>query len=373
MACGLERLPKAQVGVAIQYEQLALHGEHGIYVHSKSYRSKERKLKDRAALLLHEIVMGAKLLSKQEPKVQCETLAGSSASKVCNDKQMAELLSVPSNEAKSKVSLDAPEHEAIRAMTVFLSQKSSDFTDGSMRAARKRMGFTFPWDIGFSETSVDDVVKAIARSVLSGTVYQTGDGGSKQYFNGMKARCVFDVFQSETGYGSFALRYLTDLKTSDLENKARVREFGLENQPYGTFCSRGLTEIQSFDSTGRPSWSECKDHYVTWVKPYTQASFSEENIEVRGVRLDGEVFDEVTIYPASWDYQNKSEFSPLAVKKVLLTREAQPRVRSVRFEFKKELIGTGSPGFNGAPSPRSSERELLDDPAQPPIECGLVR
>lgn len=372
--CELEKLPKEQVGVAIQYEQLALHGEHGIYIHSTSYRSKERKLKDRAALLLHEIVMGAKLLSKQEPKLQCETLKGPSASSACGDKMLAEVLvSSTGGDPKSRLSLDAREHEAIRAMTVFLAQRNSDFSDGSIRATRKRMGFTFPWDVGLSEVSIDDAVKAIARSIMTGASYQATEESSKQYFSGKSARCAFELHQSESGYRSFELRFLTELKTSDAKYSERLREFGLENHAYGTMCARGLREIKSYDSEGRSAWSECQDHYVTWPKPFTQAEFSDENVEVRGVRISGQDFDEVTIYPAESDYKSKSEYNRLAVKKLLLTREDQPRVWSVRFEFKKEMIGTGSPGFNGNPSPRSEEKELLDDPESPPVDCRLLK
>lgn len=369
--CELGKLPQEQVGVAIQYEQLALHGEHGIYIDSRGYDAKDRKMKDKASLLLHEIVMGARLLTKQSRKKQCEILAGSESAKNCSDKDLINVVEAPAvADSKKVMTLDATDHEAIRAMTVYLAQKSSDFTGDGLRSARRRMGFELAWDRSLSDLKVDDVVKALSRTILTGLPLYATEASSKHYFSGKKARCAFELYQADSAYGSFAIRYLTDLKTNTA-NAEVLAEYGLK-EGYSSFCAKGLTSIQTYDSSGRSSWSDCKEHYFSWLNPGTYSAFNEENMEARGQRVGSEFLDEVTLYPAAWDSRNETSDSSLMVTKLTMSREAQPRVQSIRVEFKKLMVGTGGPRFNGAQPGVDEDRELLDDPSRPALECAVT-
>lgn len=376
--CELGKLPQEQVGVSIQYEQLALHGEHGIYIDSRGYNAKDRKMKDKASLLLHEIVMGARLLSKQSPKKQCEILAGSAAAKNCADKDLAlgtEASAV--TDPKKIMALDAADHEAIRAMTVYLGQKTSDFTGDGLRAARRRMGFELAWDRSLSDLKVEDVVKALSRTILTALPFHASEASSKHYFSGKKARCAFELDQSTSDYGAFTLHYLTDLKLSKVTSEQvalrpeQVAEYGLK-EGFSLFCADRLTSIKTSGEQGAALESVCKEHYASWLNPWTHAAFTEGNMEVRGQRIGSEFLDEVTLYPTEWEYKGANSEVNLKVMTLMLTREAQPRVQSIRIEFKRIMVGTGGPRPDGQEPRPDEDRELLDDPSRPALECAVT-
>ena len=153
--------------------------------------------------------------------------------------------------------------------------------------------------------------------------------------------------------------------------REKLAEYGLK-EGYYAFCADGLSSIQTYDQAGRSSWASCKEHYVAWPQPVTYSAFSEENMEVRGQRVGSEFLDEVTLYPAAWDYRNATSDSSLMVTKLTMSREAQPRVQSIRVEFKKLMVGTGSPRFNGVQPGADEDRELLDDPSRPALECAVT-
>lgn len=65
----LNTLPASQIGVTFKTEQLAIHKKETIWVSTVRYD--EMNEADKAALLLHEMVMGVRLLDLQEALDQC--------------------------------------------------------------------------------------------------------------------------------------------------------------------------------------------------------------------------------------------------------------------------------------------------------------
>lgn len=184
----LQSLPKEQVGVTFDTEQLARHSEHEIYIHEPSYNSEKNKPSDRAELLMHEIVMGARLLMKKSAKEQCEALEASKP-QVCANPKILTVAQNPSFTHAEAITMDDEDTESVRAMTVYLMSHSHDVTGPAVRALRRQLGFVFPWDRLVSTLTPEDVAAAIRRTAVAVGPFIS----SKPKIGDVETSCFYDI------------------------------------------------------------------------------------------------------------------------------------------------------------------------------------
>jgi hypothetical protein len=160
----LTDLSHDQVGTGFSTDQYALNNDARVYIAKASYLKMDHK--ERANLLMHEIVMSARLLMKKTPKEQCEKLAGSQVA-ACTDPDMMKLAEAVDVSEGERGKMDTPDHDAVRAMTIFLMQHTADVSAATVTAKRRELGFVFPWDKAVSSVTAADVRNAIERSNLA--------------------------------------------------------------------------------------------------------------------------------------------------------------------------------------------------------------
>lgn len=166
----LEDVPKERVGLGFKTEQLALHSEGGVYLHKVSYLKKNQK--ERAELLMHEIVMGVRLLMKKSPTEQCEKLAGNDL-KACSDSEMMALAQSQDFDAKEQVIMSEVDHDAVRALTIFLMQRTEEVTAQAVSVKRRQLKFLFPWDQAVSTLTPEEVILIMRRANLADRVFRS--------------------------------------------------------------------------------------------------------------------------------------------------------------------------------------------------------
>jgi hypothetical protein len=378
--CELQKLSSEQTGVAVQSDQLAVHGEHGIYIHSResepnvnSYFSKKSKAK--AALLLHEMVMGARLLMKKTAKEQCTALAKKD-SKLCSDPDVMAIAEAKAVDPKQAMIMDASDHEAVRAMTSYLSEKGADLSVEKVRATRERLGFNFPWSRAVSDVNHRAIVDAFARSMQVGDKFQVAS--SHAYFKDEPVSCsiahnVWEVDRSSAVEVAFVSKY-------DMSNPAEVetftKKFGADSTMISV-CRARSDQIyyQYTRSQSRSDYSECTDKTMmtAWFKSRATFQLSEGRFATRGVLVDGVVYDEVafvTFNAHEYQFRLDGRMVEAADVRILLTRDEAPRVHSIRLTPKQRLVT-----YEMATASRDEKRdsakgpELLAIPAMPAVEC----
>lgn len=182
----LAGLPRERIQLAFQSDQLALHAETEIFIHEPSYRA--RSSEERAALLLHEMVMAAKLLMKKSARVQCEALSKGTDLDACHD--IANLKSAAATEPAGDVHrLGGVDHAEVRTMTSFLRDVKRNLNAASVFAMRTQLGFRFPWDSSLSNVSSEDLRTAVERAALAEDSFDTIDEVSKK----PTGRCLLNI------------------------------------------------------------------------------------------------------------------------------------------------------------------------------------
>jgi hypothetical protein len=157
----LDELSKDKTQIPFKSDQLALQYDREIYLYAPGY-SKAPELA-RATLLLHEMVMGARLLMKKSPEAQCEELTSKDGLDLCKDDKFLKLAQPPNGTGDAAV-LDGLDHSSVRSMTTLLMDKDQDLSALNVFALRKRLGFDFPWDITFSKVTQGDLEQALMRA-----------------------------------------------------------------------------------------------------------------------------------------------------------------------------------------------------------------
>lgn len=404
--CELKKLSSEQIGVSVDSDQLARHGEHGIYVHAivdtpDRARDRETKhlpplntyyqkaAKDRAALLLHEMVMGARLLMKKPAKEQCTVLAKKDAS-LCADPEVMAIAEAREINPSQATVMDSDDHEAVRAMTTFLAEKSSDLSAESVKSTRERLGFHFPWSRAASSLDYFGVLDAFTRSSMVGDQYRVvgtairgepNQGRSSlrsskhPYFKDLPMTCSIAPFASANAYATLNIAFVTDIpvagRTSIEQQDLKTK---LESDFLGNSCRAFADRIYTpylFNEQTRGYDSlPCPDS-VEMVSAWSHRvnfQMTKDDVKPRGVLLDGVVYDEVVLTLIENQESARLQLGKMKLNagelRILITREKAPRIHSLKFSPKQILKSAKS---DERPTP-----ELLDIPSAPPIECARI-
>lgn len=395
--CRLEKLSQEQIGLAIDSDQLARHGEHGIYIFGDKSDSLtatgapnaesrsplkgqkhyfNQRLKPRASLLLHEMVMGARLLMKKPAKEQCERLSKTDSA-LCSDPDVLAIAESVVVDPKQAMIMNAEDHEAVRAMTAYLAEKGAELSAEKVAVARQRLGFGFPWDRAVSKLDFAEFVRSFARSAAAGDRYFVKNGTSP-YFKDLDAACSMSVSQSQYDGLSIAMNFVSNITDlSNISTDAFIKKFELPN--YTTSCA--LTRGAISPPLAGGGGGSCQSDAIAWPGMNTWLHINSNSFRARGVLLNGQLVDEVEHLSPNSVYMFKvGKLSPDFVKlKMYVTRDSGPRLVSLKLEFKHRLRQDFFPppadGSQGQPKPREAREaklELVDYPNLPPIECGVI-
>lgn len=194
----LQSLPKEQIGVTFDTEQLARHSEREVYIHAPTYYRASNTDSDRAELLMHEIVMGARLLMKKSPKEQCLALRTDRAD-VCSDKNVLASAQSPRYTKQEETIMDNDDTEAVRAMTVYLMHRTQEVTGRSVTAMRRQLKFIFPWDRLLSNLTPDDLIMAFRRTAKIDGAFVPSRSPRAIPYPDLKTGCLYDAEFAEAG------------------------------------------------------------------------------------------------------------------------------------------------------------------------------
>lgn len=165
----LDSLSQEQIGLPFDGQsvgQVARNTKSSVYIDENEYQKLSRK--DRARLLLHEMVMSARFLMKQKPQVQCQALVQNRDLAVCKDEEaMKSGIDSVVNEA-DRESLNALEHEQVRLMTNYLMDQKGEIDPEEVKGMRIRYGFHFPWDDMTSKFRTNDFSYVFKRARAAG-------------------------------------------------------------------------------------------------------------------------------------------------------------------------------------------------------------
>lgn len=385
--CQLERLSKEQIGLAIDSDQLARHSEHGIYIYGDKNDDKpiaegastgvkkhyfNQRMKARAALLLHEMVMGARLLMKKSAKDQCKTLARMEADLCANQELMAIAETVEIDPLQMMV-MNADDHEAVRAMTAYLAERGADVSAEKVWQARQRFKFHFPWDRAVSRLELSGLAKAFARSFADRDVFYPKSATG--YLGNMAAACTIHVYQDSDEDLSVEIQVVSDLPIATTPHE-KIQEFQ-------KLHSSDFTEYACMDSRGRvvpePRWKrncDGKNQVFAWRNLSTRIHLESSKLAARGVLKDGVLVDEIVIsQPAQEGAFAFQGLKPdTLLMKLYVTRGARPKIDSIVVE-PKGLLRDGALQVERQSKPRPSrvngdlDGELYDLPGLTPLEC----
>lgn len=384
--CELQKISTDQIGLAVDSDQLARHGEHGIYIHSvdsdpgrdpklpplQTYAQK--KSKEKAVLLLHEIIMGVRLLMKKSAQEQCAALAKKDA-KLCSDPSVMAMAEGKEISAKDAMVMDAQDHEAVRAMTTYLSENGVDLSAAKVRAVRERLGFNFPWSRAVSNVEFDDLRNAIHRSRMLGDRYEPSKE-MDSVFKSDAMTCSFPLDSWSAGSTSLSTYMIFVSKLPTTAANAEIAAFDKRHQSasHATICAEAadrvfFQDVSNGDGTTGPFKCESGQYLVSPNGLRAHFQVDRGHFLARGVLRDGVAYDELSFdrvfsrneNPPQIEFQNSRVDS--ATIKILLTREDSPRLHSVRIE-PKQILKRSAGG-----DAKADDTEMLDVPGVPPLEC----
>jgi hypothetical protein len=368
--CELQRLSAEQTGLAFarSAEQLALHGENGIFIDVKKYEQKSSR--DRASLLLHEMVMGARWLMKKSPEDQCRALT-TTDSRLCADPDLMAIARSSGRPVAERIQMDADDHDAIRSLTAFLSSRGRSLTNAELRQTRRRLGFHFPWDEAVSSLTSDDVMRAMNRTRLSRgpmNLQLAPSSVPHPIFRGQTAQCAVLPWSPSPGYHLVRVQFALGLDSSRPEAFNEIRQMFPGFETVSGVCEKALTAPADFDAS-----SPCEKTRFTVPNSDQEILLRDEQFEARGVLRDGRLVDEVLVSP---DLDQRSDLRRTGVRvnqvRIQISREVEPQLLTIRFEPKRVMMGAGSLTTSGSAGPTSDASdswELIDDQQMPGFEC----
>lgn len=300
----LENLNNDRISLAFKTDQLARHAEREIFFDEESY--KKASLRERAVLLLHEMVMGAKLLMKKTPREQCEALRAGEV-RDCTNPDLLKLVETRDIKPEERNIMDGADHQAVRRMTNFLLEREQDLSAQAVRHKRRQLDFVYPWDQLFSDIKLSDVLNALRRSIVAGDELNQASPAP-----GTEAqRCVFKLLDDNSPIVTFMLAPKPgEAQTS--ESRGQELSWG----PQTIRASRHLSTTQLFDSFEAIGLPRTEDPTQIIDQMSLLPQFSNK------------VFEEFMLPRLNEAGTSGLKFDQL---KLSVTREAQPRV--IEFEL----------------------------------------
>lgn len=260
----LPSLPKERIALAFKStDQLALHSDKEIFIDEPAYRAQTDR--EKAFLLLHEMVMGARLLMKKAPIKQCSILSGSLESSSCKDPEILKLAAMDAqyDPKEEQIILNGRDHESVRAMTVYLMEPKRTLDGASIAALRSRLEFNFPWDHLLSSVDQDQLVAAIDRAILAQTTFTAppsfASDSEGECFLGYNPQYTYAT-SVEMGTGRLSDPSSTPPKPGIRLAAYIVRDRPIQLEARGVKDPKGsgqivdLVEIESFNMY--PSWRQ---------------------------------------------------------------------------------------------------------------------
>lgn len=360
--CELKRLSVEQIGVSIESDQLARHRMNNIFIYSvkdnievKSYFREPLKVK--AKLLLHEMVMGARLLMKQSAKEQCQALARRD-SRLCSNPDFVQTLQQAAETitpiSKDSLVINAEEHDQIWAMTAALAEPKADLGATSVQSLRRRLGFESPFDVLVPRASIGSLVKAVTRTRLLDDKLIVQSGST--IFAGRYARCGVSV--DNHGLLYFGATFLSNVPARDAKAAADfLKPFGETALANPRGICEGVLSQGPYGAT-----TNCEAPVLKWPYDLDGSTPNRDAFDVRTVFKNGNPMDEVSVYserPSQGFFDQRVD---RLVARYVLTRDEQPRLHSVTFEAKQAL----EKGRNGVPLKGT---EWLSIPTAAPVTC----
>ena len=141
----LDKIPGRQIGVGFATDQLALHKKQEIWISTIYYEKMADQ--NKALLLLHELVMGVRLMSFQSSLDHCLADAASNLIDEGNEAEYRFARSVCMREPDSGIfdprgiSLDSEDHSNIRELTKMLMDSKQDLSSDEIKAWLKSHRF----------------------------------------------------------------------------------------------------------------------------------------------------------------------------------------------------------------------------------------
>lgn len=295
-----DTLSKEQVGISFASDQLARNYPKEVHINAKRYGDKSGR--EKANLLLHEIVMSARFLMKQTPQVQCAAL-NQGNEKQCSSREMLKLAKARDLDEKARQSLDNYDHEAVRSLTVYLMSKDQDLSGATISRVRRNLGFDFPWDQLSSSLTLSHLIDAIKRSELAGDKWIAS--GVEQWVSDKPLECfpTVDNYRFESAF--LSVNYLLPV---DMENSFTA---------YGT--------VTRFNGNKAETRRSIQPTFI-WT--------NDDGIEARGTldpNDESRMIDVVRVLPdmnfyAAW----RPNFEEAFILEYHLTRDATPRLIEIR-------------------------------------------
>lgn len=351
----LDTLSQAQIGLPFnpgQVDQVARNTKDAVYIDVNEYEALAPK--DRARLLLHEMVMSARFLMKQTPKDQCLALSRSRDIGICkNEEIIATGVDSVVNESERNV-LTGPEHEHVRLMTNFLMD-TKIFTPEDVTAMRMRYGFHYPWDHMISNFKMESLPLILKRAEAAGD----------RFFS--IAPSSFDPIESQTWGPKECFMFYR-------------HEFSILSFYGGIFegLRPGYEPLKGVESQTN-FYSEIYKRYETTGTPWamivaTGSHQSRGTVKSKGVYrkdLSPDVVDHVTVIPNLSYYASTGQL--YAVDPVIyavdlvISRDPKPRL----LEYTITPVNVVSEKDSHSPFENKKQSELVPLYGQKPLICRL--
>jgi hypothetical protein len=357
----LDTLPQQKTHLSFRSDQLAIHTEREIFIDANAYQ--KTSLKARATLLLHEMVMGARLLMKKPARAQCESLSMSSDLDVCTDPKMLKMAKDPILDPSEDVhTLNGLDHESVRTMTLLLLNDQQDLSGRAVASARARLGFPFPWESSISWLNLADLVAIIERAAVAEQSFESNvDNFANQDLpqaERAKQNCVLRLTQYDGSLPTYGIDFtLADHLPSPFPA-----------QPSFYHTTSGSSSVITIGKHGK--WLENSQVYL----PVDSSDTNNSNLVVnaRGVvdPFGSEQIVDMLAINDKWMYwQNEGE----AIRyEFYISRGSEPTLIGYRLIPIKKMVHktTKQTSFGEF---TSEEMEFVKIQSKKPIECHWIQ
>ena len=350
----LESLSQSQTGLPFHSDQTARNTKDSVYIHEPSYA--ELSPKNRAKLLMHEMVMSARFLMKQTPQAQCLALSRAQDLSTCKDAEILKLGVDTATSEADRETLTASEHERVRLMTNYLLDEKQDITGPKVTAMRTRLGFHYPWDSMISTLKATDIETVLMRSKAAEDLFiVNGPSFADDLFTSSNPKTPIQCFINLSQLGQPGHLGLHSY-------------FARETRP----AAKPIASVQNewvdvFAKLVDQTYLESKSSMTAFFHADQSDSGNSYRsaIKIRGIReadLPDSFVDQVTLAESLWPSNFETHLIDLFVSR-------GPAPRLLKFRISKVKV-MRKDGANGAYDPFVNN-EYIPVHGKKPVECRL--